>query len=172
MLNSFDQMFMMLSYVVAMKSKDCSTTVGCVVVGSDNEIRSVGYNNFVRGWDDDDPKNHERPYKYEITEHSERNAFYNALRSGVSLKGCKIYVPWHPCCDCARAIVQSGLIEVILHKEYPSDINDKWTDSQQTASDILKQGGVRVRKWSGVIPEITGRLNGKIIYPTRFNNEI
>lgn len=162
----WDQYFMTLSYVVAMKSKDKSTTVGCVIIGPDNEIRTTGYNNFVRGWDDEESTNHDRPYKYEITEHAERNAIYNASRFGVSLKDCRIYLTLKPCPDCARAIVQSGISEVILHKEYPTNVNVKWTDGQIVANNILKNGGVIVREWSGNIPEITGLLSGERFKPT------
>lgn len=160
----WDQYFMGEAYHVAMKSKDRSTQVGCVVVGPDNEIRTTGYNNFPRGWDDDDPRNHDRPFKYEITEHSERNAIYNAARMGTPLKGCRIYVPWFPCCDCARGVIQSGITEVILHKEFPNHTG--WSDSQKTAQELFERCGVEVRYWSGEIPPLRIRHSGKIIDPS------
>lgn len=165
-IKNWDQYFMTMCYVVGMKSKDTSTTVGCVFVGADNEIRSTGYNNFIRGWDDNDPKNHERPYKYDITEHSERNAIYNAARVGIKLKNCRIYVPWHPCSNCARALVQCGITEVIIHKEFPTNLNQKWLDNQNIAGQLLKQGNVKLRMWSGSIPKISSILNGEEFDPT------
>ena len=75
--NTWDQYFMTMAYLAATKSKDKSTTVGAVVVGPDNEIRTTGYNSFVRGFNEE-PRHHERPLKYEVTEHAERNAIYNA----------------------------------------------------------------------------------------------
>ena len=149
MIDDWDQYFMTLSYAIAMKSKDKSITVGCVIVGSDNEILSTGYNSFVRNWDDNDIKNLERPYKYAITEHSERNAIYNAARTGTALKGSRIYLAWHPCSDCARALVQSGISEVIIHKEYPGNgVTQKWLDDRDIANKILTDGGVKLREWA------------------------
>ncbi len=49
---------------VATWSKDRSRKVGCVIVGPDNEIRSLGYNGFPRGITDDIEKRHQRPTKY------------------------------------------------------------------------------------------------------------
>lgn len=166
----WDQYFMKEAYNVAMKSKDKSTQVGCIVVGPDNEIRASGYNSFPRGWTDDDPRNVERPFKYSVTEHSERNAIYNAARIGVSLKGCTLYVPWFPCCDCARGIIQAGITEVVLHKEF------RWgetpggfagdTQAVAIAKELFDVCGVKVRYWSGTIPATRIRHGGKLIDPT------
>jgi hypothetical protein len=84
-----------------------STRVGCVIVGTHKEIRAIGYNGFPRGVDDDRDARHERPVKYKWTEHAERNAIYSSARAGISIDGCTMYLPWFPCMDCARAIVQS-----------------------------------------------------------------
>ena len=75
-----DDRFMNLAYV-AEWSKDRSTKVGCVVIGPDREVRSMGYNGFPRGINDEIERRHARPDKY--TEHAERNAIYNAARVGV-----------------------------------------------------------------------------------------
>src|SRR3990167_7197511 len=99
---SWDESFMSMVYLVAMKSKDESTHVGAVVVGPDNEIKSTGYNSFVRKLNDHLTMRQERPEKYYWFEHAERNAIYNATLNGVSLKGCKIYTNGVPCMDCAR----------------------------------------------------------------------
>ena len=107
----FYEYFIKLADVVAEKSKDRSTKVGVVVVGPDREIRSTGYNGFPRGINDDIDERHERPAKYDWTEHAERNAVYNAARMGQSLKDCTMYFNWEPCpcVDCARAIIQAGI---------------------------------------------------------------
>jgi dCMP deaminase len=108
-----DNYFMSLAVTVSAASKDRSTKVGCVVVGPDNEIRSTGFNGFPRGVNDNAPERHERPAKYLWTEHAERNAIYNAARMGTALKHCRLYCTFAPCMDCARAIVQAGICEVI-----------------------------------------------------------
>ncbi len=159
---------MLIAYTVAMKSKDRSTSVGCIIVGPDNEIRTTGYNNFVRGWDDNDERNHERPYKYTIIEHSERNAVYNAARIGAQLKDCTMYTTWFPCADCARGIVQSGIKKVVYHRENPLNNNSNWLESQKTGELILKSNGVEIIEWTGQIPRLSIRINGTEVDPTTF----
>lgn len=135
--------FFDLSYLVASWSKDRSRKIGCVIVGPANEIRSVGYNGFPRGVNDDDDSRHERPAKYKWTEHAERNAIYNAVRAGISTMDCKIYAPClYPCADCARAIIQAGIIEVVCVEP---DWNDRaYKEDFSITPVILTEGGVKV----------------------------
>jgi len=79
----WDMYFMSLSYLVAMKSKDPSTKIGAVIVGPDKEIRSTGYNGFVKGANDDVVEHYERPEKYYHFEHAERNAILLSARYGT-----------------------------------------------------------------------------------------
>src|SRR5437660_184888 len=109
----WDQRFMELAGFVAGWSKDRSRQVGCVIVAPDNSLRSIGFNGFPRGLNDDHDHRHERPAKYFWTEHAERNAIYAAARNGIPLAGCRMYLPWFPCVDCARAIVQAGIAELV-----------------------------------------------------------
>jgi len=153
--------------VIASKSKDTSTTVGCVIVGPDHEIRSTGYNDFPRGVKDyivpmlgtpgdglmtDEQKEiasrRERPLKYKWTEHAERNAIYNAARCGIALKGCSLYcmsypIPFFSCSDCARAIIQSGIIEVHFNFD-PKKIPDRWKEDNDIAKEMMIESGVIV----------------------------
>lgn len=142
----WDGRFMRLACEIAEWSKDRSRKVGCVIVGQKNEVRSVGYNGFPRGVDDSKAYRHERPMKYKWTEHAERNAIYNAARIGVSLDGCRMYLPWYPCMDCARAIVQSGISELICA---PPDSNDpQWAQDFGEVPFLLEEAGVIVRRWA------------------------
>lgn len=111
----WDRFFIEMAMHVATKSKDPSTKVGCVIVGPDNEVRSIGFNGFPRGVDELPTERWERPGKYKWVEHAERNAVYNAARSGARLDGCRAYLNWEPipCADCSRSFIQSGVIEVI-----------------------------------------------------------
>ena len=109
---SWDQYFMNLTYMVAMRSKDWSTHSGAVIVRPDNSIASTGYNSFPKGIYDHSKSRQERPEKYFWFEHAERNAIY--LSRDPSMDGYKIYVNWMPCMDCARGIVQKGIKEVIV----------------------------------------------------------
>ena len=79
------------------------------------KIVSTGYNSFPRGIDDNVAERQERPEKYFWFEHAERNAIYNAARIGVSTKGCTMFLTCDiPCADCARGIINAGIIKVYV----------------------------------------------------------
>lgn len=139
----WDRRFMDLARHVGHWSKDKSRQVGCVVVGPDNSIRAIGFNGFPRGLNDELDERHHRPAKYLWTEHAERNAIYSAARSGVSLAGSKMYLPWFPCADCARAIVQAGIVELIA---IPPDMADpQWGRGFAVSLELLNEAGVTIR---------------------------
>lgn len=140
---NWDDYFMGIAGFVAARSKDRSTKLGCVLVGPDNEIRSTGYNNFPRGINDDAPERHARPEKYFWTEHAERNAVYAAARVGTPLKGCRAYLPWLPCMDCARALVQSGIVEVVAIN-HTSD-HAKYSEDFLRVGTLFAEAGVALR---------------------------
>ena len=101
---------------VPKESKDRSTKVGCVIVSPENTILSTGWNGFPRGVDDEDEAKHERPAKYDWTEHAERNAIYNAARKGIALLGGVAYLNYSPyaiCTHCVRALAQAGIVELV-----------------------------------------------------------
>ena len=118
----WDSRWMDVARLVATWSKDRSRKCGAVIVDSRNVLVSIGWNGFPRGISDDVSARHERPAKYQWTEHAERNAIYNAAANGHHTKGCIIYLPWYPCADCARAIVQSGITQVVC-------IEPNWGDA-------------------------------------------
>jgi len=139
----WDHRFMELARRVATWSKDKSRQVGCVIVGPDNVVRAIGFNGFPRGLNDDDEARHQRPAKYLWTEHAERNSIYTAARNGVALAGTRMYLPWFPCVDCARAIAQSGIVE--LNVNAPDLSDPQWGDSFGVSIELLDEAGVRVR---------------------------
>lgn len=145
----WDTYYIGLTYEIARKSKDPSTKVGAIIVGVDWEIRTTGYNSFPRKLNDNVAARYTRPLKYQFFEHAERNAIYNAARIGVSCKGATLYVQWHPCSDCARGIIQSGITDVVLHSENPNNNNPRWRTSIALASEMLRECGVRLWWWSG-----------------------
>jgi dCMP deaminase len=113
-----------------------------VIVGPLNDIRATGYNGLPRNIEDA-PGRMERPEKYLWIEHAERNAIYVAARSGISLDGCRMYLSWFPCIDCARAIVQVGLSELVAVE--PAWTIPPWGEQFVLARELLLEGGVRVR---------------------------
>lgn len=160
---NWDQLYITMCYLVSMRSLDKHTHVGSVITDSDNVLVSTGYNSLPRGIDVDADEirlSRENNEKYYWVEHAERNAIYNAARRGTILKGCKLYVPWSPCTDCARGIIQSGINEVIIHQNgqdfYDRNTNNKWVESYKITKQMFDEAGVRVRYVSCniVAPEI------------------
>jgi dCMP deaminase len=110
----WDEYYLNICQVVAARSKDPNTQIGCVIVGPAHEIRSTGYNSFPRGIRDDVPERLVRPAKYLWIEHAERNAICNAARAGTATEKCTLYVEIMPCMDCAREILINYQILVFL----------------------------------------------------------
>jgi dCMP deaminase len=137
---NWNKRFMDLARHIAEWSKDTNTKVGAVIVDDENTILSVGYNGFPRGADDGIKERYERPKKYIYTEHSERNAIFNAVRSGVPLKNSKIYVTMAPCHECARAIINSGIKTVVSYE--PDYSHERWGESFIASVQMFKECGV------------------------------
>ena len=139
----WDERFMALAEHVGSWSKDRGRQVGCAIVAPDNTVVAIGYNGFPRGLDDDNEERHSRPAKYLWTEHAERNAIYAAARKGTPIVGCRMYLPWFPCADCARGIVQVGLVEVIGRQPELSD--PRWGPDFKVSLELLEEAGVSIR---------------------------
>jgi dCMP deaminase len=162
--NSWDAYFMTLAYCAATRSKDKSTTLGAVIVTDDNLVIATGYNSFPRDINDNDLKRQERPAKYLYFEHAERNAIYSAVRHGISTRGCRMYTQGQPCADCARAVIQAGIKEVISHDEWEckTRMNETWNDNRKAGQEMMDEAGIKTRRWFGkllavpVIPILQG----------------
>jgi dCMP deaminase len=143
--STWDRRFMLLAHQIAGWSKEKGRLVGAVIVGPDREIRSTGFNGFPRGVRDDVEARHSRETgaKYLWSSHAERNAIYNAARIGVSVKGCILYVPWYPCSECAKAIIQSGIGEVVAYA--PDFAEPRWGAEYEVAQIMFGEAGVAVR---------------------------
>lgn len=150
-----DAYFMDMAKQVATKSKDHSKQVGCVITTTDDVFVSAGFNRFPRGccdnpagaqdyFKDQIKARFERPLKYKWTEHAERDAIYSVARNGgPALKGCKIYVPWFPCVDCARAIIEAGITTVVA---YRPDFDDaRWGEDFKISVEMFTEAGVHIR---------------------------
>jgi len=146
-LPSWDSYYLEICKVVAARSKDPNTQIGCVVVGPAHEIRTTGYNSFPRGIRDDVPERLVRPTKYLWIEHAERNAICNAARCGTALEHCTIYVEIMPCMDCARAIVQAGIVEVVVSAERMQQYSSEFYNQQFGHTETLfAEAGIKVRR--------------------------
>ena len=140
----WDAYFMGVALLSGERSKDPNSQVGACIVSEDNKILSIGYNGFPRGCSDDEiPWDREGEFaetKYPYVCHGELNAILNY--TGTTLKNSRIYVALFPCNECAKAIIQSGIKEVI-YKE------DKYADTEvvKISKKMLKMGGVKIRQY-------------------------
>ncbi len=127
----------------ARRSKDPNTQVGACIVNSKNKIVGAGYNGLPVGCDDDHfPWEKQGDFlqtKYPFVCHAELNAILNNI--GMDLSGCKIYTALFPCHECTKAIIQSGITEVIyLSNKYEQ------SDSAKASLTMLEKAGVNCRK--------------------------
>ena len=141
---TWDEYFMGVAQLAAKRSKDPNTQVGACIVSRDNKILSMGYNGMPTGCSDD-----ELPWdrtagdpldtKYLYVCHAELNAILN--HAGPSLRGATIYVSLFPCSNCAKAIIQSGIREVVYQ-------DDKYADTTDVIASkkMLNMAGVRLRQ--------------------------
>lgn len=141
---NWDEYFMGVALLAAGRSKDPSTQVGACIVDSNNRIISTGYNGFPMGCSDDEfPWNRDEKVgdtKYPFVVHAELNAILNA--SGKQLFGSKIYVALFPCNECAKAIIQSGVKEVVyLSNKYDG------TPSVEASKRMLLSAGVTLTQF-------------------------
>ena len=135
---SWDEYFMGVAKLAAHRSKDPSTQVGACIVSQDNIIISTGYNGMPKGCSDDEfPWDREgEQTKYPFVVHAELNAILNA--NGRDLRGSRVYVALFPCNECAKAIIQSGVKEVVY-------LSDKYanTPGVQASKRMLDAAGVK-----------------------------
>ncbi len=138
---SWDEYFMGIAMLAAKRSKDPSTQVGACIVSPENIIISTGYNGMPKGCSDDEfPWGREgAEAKYPFVVHAELNAILNA--NGRDLRDSRVYVALFPCNECAKAIIQSGVKEVLY-------LSDKYADtpSTQASKRMLRAAGVCCRQ--------------------------
>lgn len=141
---SWDQYFMGIALLAAQRSKDSNSQVGACIVNNEHKILSVGYNGMPIGCDDDAmPWGREGALletKYAYVCHSELNAILN--NDSGSLKNTSIYVTLFPCNECAKAIIQSGIREVVYLEDKYSD-----TESVIASKKMFEMTGVRFREY-------------------------
>lgn len=145
-IDSWDEYFYRMAELGKLKSKDRSTKCCSVIVGPANNVLSIGFNGFPRGVDDNVESRHERPEKYLYTEHGERNAFYNAAMHGIKIGGARVYLSGGglPCADCARAVIQCGIVEIIVMDQPFQGKGGLWEASMKASEIMLKEAGVKV----------------------------
>ncbi|MBR2533408.1 MAG: dCMP deaminase family protein [Erysipelotrichaceae bacterium] len=140
MVITWDEYFMGLAHLSALRSKDPNTQVGACIVDADNKVVSIGYNGMPRGCSDNEfPWEREGGFldtKYAFVVHAELNAILNSPRP---VKDCTLYVSLFPCNECAKAIIQSGIRKIV----YESDKYDG-TEGNVASKKMLRKAGVEL----------------------------
>ena len=148
---SWDEYFMGVALLSAKRSKDPGTQVGACIVNQKNKIVGAGYNGLPAGCDDDefpwDKTGEFLQTKYPYVCHAELNAILNNI--GMDLHGCRIYTALFPCNECAKAIIQAGITEVIY-------LSDKYAGNETSVASkrMLDKAGVKYRKVTPSIKKI------------------
>ena len=142
---TWDEYFIALAKLTAMRSKDPSTQVGACIISADNRILSVGYNGAPNGFDDDNfPWNRQGENletKYPYVCHAEMNAVLNYRGTRKDFENARIYVDLFPCNECAKIIIQSGIKEVVY-------LSNKYKDSENNIASrrLFDSCGVEYRQ--------------------------
>jgi dCMP deaminase len=148
---SWEEYFMSIALVSALRSKDPRTRVGSCIVNDHNRIVGIGYNGMPSGCDDDEfPWAADGPpleQKYFYVVHAELNAILNAT---TSLLNCRLYSTLFPCNECCKSIIQSGIKQVVY-------LSDKYESRVEViaAKRMLDAAGVAYRKFNGGISSLT-----------------
>lgn len=144
---TWDEYFMGLAHLSALRSKDPNTQVGAAIVDENHRVVSVGYNGFPTGVSDDEfPWSREGDVltsKYAFVVHAELNAILNSQRS---VRGCTIYVSLFPCNECAKAIIQSGIKKIVYESDKYNGV-----DTNIASKRMLKAAGVELVHISNTI---------------------
>ena len=144
---SWDDYFMGIAKLSAMRSKDPSTQVGACIVTHDNRILSTGYNGTPNGIDDKEfrwgREGAPLETKYLFVCHAEMNAILNFRGNKREFESAKIYVDLFPCNECAKLIIQSGIKEVIYLSDKYADL-----DSYKASKMLFDSCGIKYRKLS------------------------
>jgi dCMP deaminase len=144
-LSKWDRRFLRIAEEVRLWSKDPGTKVGCVLV-NERRILSTGYNGFPQTISDDLDRYIDREYKLSVTVHAEANAILNAAKNGTRVQGSTLYVTFPPCSQCASAIIQAGVAQIVCPD--PASAPERWRSNFQAANDLFYEAGVKVLYYS------------------------
>lgn len=136
----WDERFVKLAFHISEWSNYPGRKVNAIIVDKRNTIKSVGYNGLPRGIESNNSSRYQEDVKYKWSEHAERNAIFSAE---CSLVATRMYMTWFPCVDCARAIIQTGITEIIALEP---DLTDKnWGNDFKMVLELLSEAMVSIR---------------------------
>ena len=154
---SWDEYFMAVAYLSAMRSKDPNTQIGAVIVNEENKIVGIGYNGMPIGCSDDElPWNRTADNildtKYPYVCHAELNAILN--KNSSDLKNCTMFVGLFPCNECSKLIIQSGIKRVVF-------VSDKYKDKPEfiASKRLLRMANIETKQFISNKTQIVIDLN-------------
>ena len=140
MSSKWDIRYLQLAENIASWSKDPSTQIGAIAVGTKGQVLAQGYNGFPRGVEDRVSYYEDRETKYKYVVHAEMNVIYNATYNGVSLDGSTLYVSGLPVCsDCAKGIIQVGISKVVMKEQ---NIPQRWAESWGMTAGLFDEANI------------------------------
>ncbi len=135
----WDNRFLEVARLVSTWSKDPSTKVGAVAVGSDRRIIAQGYNGFNSGSKDllEDYENRETKYQNVI--HAESNIIFNSCNHQVSLRLATVFLfGTYPCPECVKALAQVGIARIVFQLGQSSN-QGFWKQNFEISKRIMRE---------------------------------
>lgn len=145
---NWDELFMRQVYLVAEKSKDPSTKIGCVLT-KNHTLLSVSWNGFARGVKDLEKRYNHRDTKYLYVCHGELNCILNCCRNGTSTLDSVLISQGIPCENCGKYIIQAGVKEIVYHKQW--SMAARWKNLSNISIKMFKEAGVKIRVFDKVL---------------------
>lgn len=142
---------LLLAYGVAAESPHPSTQVGAMLYyprgdGGVPYPQTAGNNHVpselrIR---DDSKMWEDRDSRTIYVEHAERAAIYAAAREGICTDRLGMVATWAACTDCARAIIASGIGEVLTDVRSFARATPDWLGTVRAGHSMLRDAGVKV----------------------------
>ncbi len=158
---SFDEWFMKHVYLTSEKSRDPRTKIGAVLV-KDKHIISSGFNGFPMGIDDLIERYDDRETKYKYVVHAEQNSILVAARFGISIMDTTLYTNGIPCHSCMKSVIQGGIKDIVIHKQWPEMVHSEWIESIKISKIMMREAGINLKIFDKKL-NISAFLDGKQI---------
>ncbi len=149
---------------VAKQSHDPSTQNGALLINEQGALLAIDVNRFPDGVLENDER-WERPLKYKIIEHAERNVIFRLARQGIKTESLIMVCPWAACSDCARAIIQCGIKKLVTHKQAHDRSPEFWQKEMDVAFTMLREANVEIVMFDGVLGVQGIRHSGQLWNP-------
>lgn len=157
--------FLKMAYKCAWEhSDDPATKTGAVIVSNDLDV-FWGVNHFPAGLNPTEEQKRDRDYKLKHIIHAEPAAIYYAARQAKWTECSHMYMPWVPCTECAKAIIDSGIEKLVGHKQMIMKTPERWRESTEYALELLRKCGVELLMYDGKIGGCQSLFNGEVWEP-------